>query len=1253
MIEGLAYIMEMLEWCMALCRLLLRERRPSDSEFRQAKEVMRKRVVSLYVSVLGYQMKCVCHCCGGRQITDGIKSVLGRLNWKSELELVKTREDGVRSDTRWYNEQVTLDFMQSIQLSSQELPQISSLLKRLESHAQDANRNRMIKEKEERQRYQSELTGRFNTTSYTSYMNANNLHVKDTCQWFCTHARFQNWLTSETDRLLLVSADPGCGKSVLAYHLINSVIPARRPEATICYFFFKDNSEQRDLSNAYSAVLHRLFMGNGKLANQCKSTIERAGSSLTKRPDFLWSIFTTAVQSRNAGPVICILDALDECDPQGLQILIDNLRSLYTSQSHKDALDVRFLLTTRGHPRIMDTFRSLSQLYVWPVGQDLKESSAIQQEINIVIDYRLRRLATLKGFDKMQEDRLRYMLHHRGGDQRTYIWVRLIFEVLEAAYPSNNDEWDDLIKTLPSSVPAAYAKLLGKVHRNQQKRVLTLLNLILAAYRPLSLQEMNIAINVRDRQGVYSTDDLNMVSNEAFRNWMLDTCGFFVTVYDNKVFLIHQTAKEFLLEAFEESQEITYSRNSVMFAKTDLESAHAVMAESCISYLSLKSCREGVVHDAFTAFARRIKGDDTDMVSPEWKTIDSYPFAKYVVSFWLGHFRHGQKFSSGQQLLTDIDDKFRLYYKLIFRDSAGQFSPIIPVSLRAQRIETLTRKSYQIPHYLAPYECTLLYLMDKLGMGDEFKGTQGGHLSFRIAALASLCGHLRILKEETTLSMPPREIALAGGSEQSLDPDRLNESSLLDPICIKCAVIGETVPCLEYLITRELPLNCPDSIGQTPLHWAAENGSSEMVECLIRNGANIEITDTNGYTPLTLALSSPDHGELRYIERVSRLLVRGYGSQKVNMKATNAEGSTLLHLVAALDWDGPHEQSRSPGMKRSRSAEFPDEVLKESIIGFFIDHGADVNARDKKGQTPLLVACCKGFSYNTACLLYNKADPNFCDGNGIPPLIATISCFSISSIRYGASLQILNLLLKHGADPNWQDENSKNTVLHAACSIGVGDQVRQVAALLRYKADVHSKNIEGVSPIQMVAQQVRQPDREKVMEELLKNKANPNGASELGSPFRVGGELKNQANPNEASKLRSLFKISGEESEWYGFGFKKPGAEALAGRCLTVLHRVCLDRDPFLIRQLLQHDADPLARDSMGNTPLHLLVVDPRVEWGDEPWIEKAVRLMMGAAGDLTEMLNSAGRTPVDSVRENGWDWLIAAMPEVFGSPLT
>lgn len=45
--------------------------------------------------------------------------------------------------------------------------------------------------------------------------------------------RFKSWLAQDSGPLL-VSADPGCGKSVLAKHLIDEALPR---SATLCYFF--------------------------------------------------------------------------------------------------------------------------------------------------------------------------------------------------------------------------------------------------------------------------------------------------------------------------------------------------------------------------------------------------------------------------------------------------------------------------------------------------------------------------------------------------------------------------------------------------------------------------------------------------------------------------------------------------------------------------------------------------------------------------------------------------------------------------------------------------------------------------------------------------------------------------------------------------------------------------------------------------------------------------------------------------------
>lgn len=46
--------------------------------------------------------------------------------------------------------------------------------------------------------------------------------VNGTCEWFLGHAKYQSWLKSAGPSLPWVTADPGCGKSVLAKHLVAS-----------------------------------------------------------------------------------------------------------------------------------------------------------------------------------------------------------------------------------------------------------------------------------------------------------------------------------------------------------------------------------------------------------------------------------------------------------------------------------------------------------------------------------------------------------------------------------------------------------------------------------------------------------------------------------------------------------------------------------------------------------------------------------------------------------------------------------------------------------------------------------------------------------------------------------------------------------------------------------------------------------------------------------------------------------------------
>lgn len=91
-------------------------------------------------------------------------------------------------------------------------------------------------------------------SSYESYKSGVPDRLDGTGEWLLEQPHLHQWLEDDKG-LLIVSADSGCGKSVLAKHLIDNVLPESCPSATICYFFFKDQV-QNTQKQALCALLH-------------------------------------------------------------------------------------------------------------------------------------------------------------------------------------------------------------------------------------------------------------------------------------------------------------------------------------------------------------------------------------------------------------------------------------------------------------------------------------------------------------------------------------------------------------------------------------------------------------------------------------------------------------------------------------------------------------------------------------------------------------------------------------------------------------------------------------------------------------------------------------------------------------------------------------------------------------------------------------------------------------------------------------
>lgn len=424
----------------------------------------------------------------------------------------------------------------------------------------------------------------FRTSSYQGHKNVNRSRVPGTCQWFLDNPTFQKWKNSDQADLLWLSAYPGCGKSVLAKALIDERL-VDDGSAIMCYFFFKENEEQDHVAAAICAVLHQLFCAREDLFQKhAKKVVELNGDYLKIDFDGLWQLLLSAVSDPSAGKVICILDALDECREPDRRQLIQGLELFYTKfqEEQVSGSHTKFIVTSRPYVDIERRFAKLIPRFGNIHLSGEANLRAIGIEINMVMNAEVDEIAR----DNDLSDEIREALKCRFSEieNTTYLWLDLTLQLVSSNADQTKNKLLKLINELPVTVNAAYEKILERCgERNEQKRR-RLLKIIVAARRPLRLSEIDVVLEVEFDSK--SCSELELAGPKKRETWIRDVCGLFVKILDSRVYLIHQTAREFLLRREEEPAIQGRWQHSI-----DLQNAHLTLAKLCITYLLLDEFR--------------------------------------------------------------------------------------------------------------------------------------------------------------------------------------------------------------------------------------------------------------------------------------------------------------------------------------------------------------------------------------------------------------------------------------------------------------------------------------------------------------------------------------------------------------------------------------------------------------------------------------------------------------------------------------
>jgi len=268
--------------------------------------------------------------------------------------------------------------------------------------------------------------------------------------------------------------------------------------------------------------------------------------------------------------------------------------------------------------------------------------------------------------------------------------------------------------------------------------------------------------------------------------------------------------------------------------------------------------------------------------------------------------------------------------------------------------------------------------------------------------------------EESQRPSPPAEATPVEPVAEAAKPE--TPTAKAPAISIHDAAKEGNVEAVKQHLAAGSDVNAGFVFGMTPLHIAASEGHKEIVELLIAKGADVNAKDDGGSTPLAVAI------HFKHPETADLLRTQGgktgeelKGDEPVSKAATpeppkgkapdisihlavlvgNIEG-VKQHLAAGTDVN-----LISDGIEKT-ALHSAVQVGHKEITELLIDNGANVNAKNRIGETPLHQAVSREV---VELLIANKAKVNTLSRLGATPLDTAI-------LR--KQPEITDLLRKHG-----------------------------------------------------------------------------------------------------------------------------------------------------------------------------------------------------------------------------------------------
>ncbi|MGR9101114.1 MAG: ankyrin repeat domain-containing protein [Gammaproteobacteria bacterium] len=429
------------------------------------------------------------------------------------------------------------------------------------------------------------------------------------------------------------------------------------------------------------------------------------------------------------------------------------------------------------------------------------------------------------------------------------------------------------------------------------------------------------------------------------------------------------------------------------------------------------------------------------------------------------------------------------------------------------------------------------------------------------------------------------------------------------------AVMANHPPFIEFLVRNGADLNDPTFMdGVSPLHFAASLGHLDAVCSLILSGANIEIRDKKGNTPLH-SVFSLNKTENPFFENLINQTLKQLTGNKIDSPRISIGEDHAKILEILLDQGANPNTRQKDGSTPLHLAASAGKLTEAKLL---ISYGAKIDLFDKAGYAPIHNAA-ENDKLEIVELLLDKGVPIETTSGSNYDAVSQKNPLHLASMA--RSTRLVELLLDKGAEINAVDSRL-DTALNMASINGYRDIVE---LLLSRGADVNIANDKGLTPLHTAILGYRLlelygqksntikgwhlakegGDRDDIVKLLLSFGADVDAKTQEGQTPLIYAALFNEITVMEALLAKGAtvdaMDISAMSPLNYaaGFGYDEAVRLLLSHGAnvgqkgefgATPLHSAANNGQRHVIDLLLKQGADIDSVDDFGSTPLLMLI---------------------------------------------------------------